>query len=150
MWTIKQMSELAGLPMDSLRYYDKLGIVSPKRGDNGYRYYNERDYILLQYIVTMKYAGFSLGEIKQIVGSFGMERNDECNRINYNLLESKRIELTERIKSYQKIITLIDKVLPMVDGSDAFYNNEKEVDVFVHDIYKSVKNQIKRNERESL
>jgi MerR family Zn(II)-responsive transcriptional regulator of zntA len=149
MWTIRQMSELAGLPVDSLRYYDKLGIVSPKRGDNGYRYYGERDYILLQYIVTMKYARFSLGEIKQIICSFDMERNDECNRLNYMLLESKREELTERIRSYRKIIKLIDRVLPMVDGADAFYDNEKEVDAFVRDVYKSIRNQIKTEGEQS-
>ena len=138
MWTIRQMSKMSGLPTDSLRYYDKLGIVSPKRGDNGYRYYTERDYILLQYIVVMKYARFSLGEIKQIICSLDMERNDECNRLNYTLLESKREELAELAGNYQKIIKLFDKLLPLVAGAAAFYDNEKAVDAFVNSIYKGI------------
>jgi len=49
---IKEMSEATGIPSDTLRYYDKLGIVSPKRQDNGYRTYNETDFIYLQYVTS--------------------------------------------------------------------------------------------------
>ena len=35
------MANISGISLDSLRYYDKLSIVSPKRKKNGYRYYEK-------------------------------------------------------------------------------------------------------------
>ena len=136
------MAQMSGISIDSLRYYDKLGILSPKRGENGYRCYDEQDYIFLQYIVVMKYAHFSLGEIKHIIRSFGIERSEDCNRLNYILLEGNRNKLSQMIKNYRKIIKLIDNILPMVDGMDTYYGNEREVELLIHDVYKSVKNQV--------
>lgn len=52
----QQASELLHMPKDTLRYYDKLGLVSPSRGENLYRCYTEQDILDLQYIETMKYA----------------------------------------------------------------------------------------------
>ena len=58
-WTIRQISKMTGVSTDSLRFYEKLGILKPHRKDNGYRPYDEYDYKALQYIVVMKYAHFS-------------------------------------------------------------------------------------------
>ena len=49
-YSIQQVSELLRIPKDTLRYYDKLGLVSPSRGENRYRYYIEQDILDLQYI----------------------------------------------------------------------------------------------------
>ena len=63
-YSIQQVSEVLQMPKDTLRYYDKLKLVSPSRGENRYRYYTERDILDLQYIETFKYADFSLAEIR--------------------------------------------------------------------------------------
>lgn len=138
MWTIKQMAEMSGIPIDSLRYYDKLGIVSPRRAENGYRYYDEKDYIHLQYVAVMKYAHFSLSEIKTVIQSMGLEASDECNRRNLNVFISKRTELLEMAKNYRSIVTLIDNLLPMMSSSEAYYQNEGQIEAFVQDIYNRI------------
>lgn len=137
-WTIKQMSKQSGIPLDSLRYYDKLGIVSPKRKGNNYRYYDEKDYIYLQYVMVMKYAQFSLSEIKTIIQSFGKVPDDECNRINRELLEGKRTELLEIAKNYRKIARLIDAIIPMIGSKESFSENEEKVDQFIHSVYRNI------------
>lgn len=137
-WTIKQMSKITGLPTDSLRYYDKLGIVSPKRKDNEYRYYDERDYLLLKYIIVMKYAHFSLGEIKTIINSMSLKPSDECNRFDRELITAKRTELIECIKNYKQILKFIDTVLPMMENVDVFTENEVNLDNFVSKIYDNI------------
>lgn len=137
-WTIKQMAEMSGIPMDSLRYYDKLGIISPERMENGYRHYNESDYIRLQYVTVMKYAQFSLSEIKTVIHSLRMEVNDECNRRNLDIFKSKRVELLEIVKNYKNIVKLIDNLLPMMNGFNAYHENEDQIEAFVRDIYKSI------------
>jgi len=134
-WSIRQMARMSGIPADSLRYYDKLGIVSPKRAGNGYRYYDERDYICLQYVSVMKYAHFSLSEIKAVIQRLGLEAGDECNRGNLDIFIGKRKELLEMIENYQGIIQLIDNLLPMMNGSKTYQENERQIAAFVKDIY---------------
>jgi MerR family copper efflux transcriptional regulator len=136
--TIKEMSEATGIPADTLRYYDKLGIVSPKRRTNGYRTYNEIDYIYLQYVTVMKYANFSLGEIRLVIRSMSIKPSPECNRINRDLVAGKREELTARIRNYRKIILFIDMVLPMIHNHDDFAKNEEELDRFVDSVYQDI------------
>lgn len=137
-WTIKQMAEMSGIPIDSLRYYDKLGIVSPKRMENRYRQYDEMDYMHLQYVTVMKYAHFSLSEIKTIIHSLGMEASDQCNGRNLELFHLKRTELIEMAKNYKRIVGLIDNLLPMMDGCTAYDENHQQIEGYVQDIYDGI------------
>ena len=137
--TIKEMSEATGIPADTLRYYDKLGIVSPKRQDNGYRTYNETDFIYLQYVTVMKYANFSLGEIRLIIRSMSLKHSPECNRVNRDLVLGKREELTAVIRNYRRIIKFIDMVLPMIESDEIYVENEAELDRFVNSVYLDVR-----------
>lgn len=137
--TIKDMSDATGIPADTLRYYDKLGIVSPKRQDNGYRTYNETDYIYLQYVTVMKYANFSLGEIRLIIRSMSMKHSPECNRVNRDLVLGKREELQSAIRNYRKIIKFIDMVLPMIESDVIHAEKEEELDRFVNSVYLDVR-----------
>jgi len=42
-YTIKEAAELLQLSTHTLRYYDEIGVLTPKREPNGYRYYSEVD-----------------------------------------------------------------------------------------------------------
>ncbi len=137
-WTIKQMAEKTGFAIDSLRYYDKLGIVSPKRMSNGYRYYSEKDYVLLQYVVVMKYANFTLSEIKTVTTTVFQEPGTECNHMNKDLLLCKRHELNETIRNFKTIIKLIDKVQPMLEDVDIFMEHADELQCFIQNIYDDI------------
>jgi DNA-binding transcriptional MerR regulator len=110
-YSIQQASELLLIPKDTLRYYDKLKLVSPFRGNNRYRSYTEQDILDLQYIETMKYADFTLAEIRQF---FNYKRSlcseDDCSNIQ-RLFEDKKFEYKQKIKAYQAMVTLVDKIL---------------------------------------
>lgn len=137
-WTIKQTSLKTGIPVDSLRYYDKLGIVSPKRHENGYRYYDEKDVSALQYITVMKYAKFTLSEIKTMIGLFGNEPSAECNGITKDILDSKSNMLKQAVMNYQNIIKLLGHLLPMVESLESYYNNQSDIDSFVTQIFHDI------------
>lgn len=49
--------------IDTLRYYEKIGLLKPKRKDN-YRNYSEKDLERLAFIITLKKATFSLENIR--------------------------------------------------------------------------------------
>lgn len=61
MWTIKEFSQLTGVSPVSLRYYDNKGILTSQRLENGYRYYDQKDLLIVKNLVVLKYAGFFVG-----------------------------------------------------------------------------------------
>lgn len=65
---IKDISQMTGLSIRSLQYYDDIGLLKPtQRSESGYRLYLEQDLIRLQQVVTLKFLGFSLDSIKKIL-----------------------------------------------------------------------------------
>ncbi len=67
MYLIKQVSEISGVSVRTLHHYDEIGLLSPKKHENGYRYYSEEELSLLQTILYYKYLGFSLKDIKTLM-----------------------------------------------------------------------------------
>lgn len=83
--TVGQMAGLNHVSEQTLRLYDRLGLLSPnKRGDNGYRYYDIKQSAELDIIQYMKSLGISLKEIKR-----QLEEKD-LGRIEAALREKQR------------------------------------------------------------
>ncbi|EHL32688.1 MerR family transcriptional regulator [Legionella drancourtii] len=86
---IRDISQMTGLSIRSLQYYDDIGLLKPaSRSEFGYRLYSEQDLIRLQQVVTLKFLGFSLGSIKKIL-----------ERTEFEVLSSMRLQaevLTEK------------------------------------------------------
>lgn len=67
-YTTGQFAKLAGVSERTIRYYDQQGLLKPSfLMENGYRRYEETDLKALQKIMSLKYLGFSLLEIKTMV-----------------------------------------------------------------------------------
>lgn len=60
---IGTLAQLTGLSRDTLRFYEKLGLISSSRGANRYRTYAPDTVRLLGYIRMAQGLGFTLGEI---------------------------------------------------------------------------------------
>lgn len=68
-FSIKQAAKIVNMTSETLRYYDRIGLVIPcyKDESSGYRYYSEQELIRLQTIGLLKYMDLSLTEIKDIL-----------------------------------------------------------------------------------
>jgi DNA-binding transcriptional MerR regulator len=65
MYSIGQAAELTGFSIDTLRYYEKIGLTKrPERGPGGLRAYSEDDVRLLSSLHCLKKTGLSLEEMK--------------------------------------------------------------------------------------
>ena len=138
-YTIKQTAGMTGLTVDTLRYYERTGVISSKRHDNGYRYYDEYDIFILKIIVVMKYAHFTLDEIKSMVNLFIQEPTDDCNIAGRQILTTKITELEQKILNYQQIVKLMKELLPLIDNIDSSPENEEHIDGFIEQIFNNVK-----------
>lgn len=65
-YTIKGLTDLAGVSTRTLRYYDEIGLLKPKRiNESGYRIYGPKEVDTLQQILFYRELGVSLDEIKK-------------------------------------------------------------------------------------
>lgn len=67
-WLIGEAAEKTGLSVDTLRYYERIGLLPPPARDSGgRRLYREQDVARLQFIQRAQAVGFSLEEISQLL-----------------------------------------------------------------------------------
>lgn len=67
--TVRQVAEQVGLPDRTVRYYDRIGLVSPSRSDAGYRLYGAEDEAKLRFVRQARGLGFSLEEIRGLMAA---------------------------------------------------------------------------------
>ena len=105
-YTIKEVSEIMKLPISTIRYYDKEGLLPfIERKASGYRIFTESDIQMLQIIECFKSTGMSIKEIKQFIEWVKMGDNSLQQR--YELfLERKRV-VEEQMTTLQKQMKVI-------------------------------------------
>ena len=64
-YKISEISKLYNIGPDSLRYYEQLGILKPKRDTNGYRLYGLHELYKLNMIRDLWSLDFSMDQIKE-------------------------------------------------------------------------------------
>ncbi len=100
-FTRRQVAEKVGVGFDTLRYYEKVGLLMPtERGENNYRLYDENAVEKLFFIHQVKQFGFSLSEIKSILVLLDNPQNcevdsDEIIDLKVKDIEAKIEELTK-------------------------------------------------------
>ena len=62
-FTIGELQKIYGYGVDSLRYFERKGLLHPKRGENRYRYYSNDDYWMLNLTRNLRNAGLSVEQI---------------------------------------------------------------------------------------
>jgi len=109
-----QIAKLAGVSKRTIQYYDRYDLLKPSSvNDKGYRFYTNKDLFKLQKILSLKYFGLSLSEIKDIV-------DVDSNRIYDSLLIQKKL-LIQKISEMSLIADTIDDIL-------ISYKEKSEVD----------------------
>jgi len=68
--TVKQVAERVGLPARTLRYYDRIGLVTPReRSESGYRLYAPTDEAKLRFVRQAKSLGLSLDDTAKLIAA---------------------------------------------------------------------------------
>ena len=68
LYRVNEFADRAGVTVRTLHHYDRLGLLKPSsRSGAGYRLYSERDFARLQQIVTLKFIGLPLKQIRELL-----------------------------------------------------------------------------------
>jgi DNA-binding transcriptional MerR regulator len=66
--TVNGVVRASGLSRETLRYYEKMGLLNPqRRSTNGYRIYADDDLERLEFILRTKKAGFTIRKIRELL-----------------------------------------------------------------------------------
>ncbi|HEL1655947.1 TPA: MerR family transcriptional regulator [Streptococcus suis] len=98
MKTVKEVSQLSGVSVRTLHYYDEINLLTPSFiAENGYRYYDNEAFEKLQEILLFRELEFPLKEIKKIVGNVAYDR-EAALKDQIQLLELKKRHLEKVIQ----------------------------------------------------
>lgn len=99
--TIQEVANDFDLTKDTLRYYEKEGLIGPvKKNKSGIREYTENDLSRIEFIKCMRSAGLSISVLKEYIKLYDEGENTRDLRIK--LLEKERITLKKKIEDMQK------------------------------------------------
>lgn len=116
-YTVKKISELSGVTIRTLHFYEELGLLKPAyHGSNGYRYYEEKELLQLQQILFFKQLGFSLKQIQKIVG-----RNDFDQLA---ALYSHKKSLTQEWEKIGQLLKTIENTIKHLKGKKKMKDKE--------------------------
>ncbi|MEQ2528739.1 MerR family transcriptional regulator [Bacillaceae bacterium CLA-AA-H227] len=107
-YSIGEFGKKTGLTIRTLHYYDELGILKPTLvTDKGRRYYSEQDFITLQKIVTLKFLGYSLDQIKEFLETKTWDIKDSLKLQKETMLEQK--------KQIENVLKALDHALNVME-----------------------------------
>src|SRR5512144_51861 len=104
MFTVRQLSKLAGVTPRTLHHYDAIGLLKPSRvGENGYRYYGDESLLRLQQILFYRELGISLDDIKKIMGRRAFDV--------LGALHSHKDALQKQVARLNRLINTVDNTI---------------------------------------
>ena len=108
-YLIQEFAKLTRVTVRTLHYYDQIGLLKPSfERANGYRVYTDADLLKLQQIVTLKFMGFSLDEIRRLLASKGYEAVKSL-RIQAGAVKDEIARLREASRAIDQVLTLLEK-----------------------------------------
>lgn len=112
MYTIGQVSEMFGLPISTLRYYDKQGLFPGMERTSGIRKFGDRELETLRIIECLKKSGLEIKDIKQFI--------DWCGQGSATY-EQRKALLARQKETVEAEIEHMNKVLDMLKFKCWFY-----------------------------
>ena len=115
-YTIHEIAALYGVGPDALRYYEKLGLIRPRRAENGYRIYDLNDIYRLTILRDLRSLGFSMERITEYLRDLSVSNTlqllDEERRLiresKMRALRAAESAIRERVRRLQACAAVAD------------------------------------------
>src|SRR5918995_4865543 len=114
-YTIQEAARLTNVSQDTLRYYEKIGLLAPiRRAGNGHRRYDEVDLAWVHFLTILRATGMP---IRRMLTYVGLERQGDATiDARRALLEDHRAEVARRLAE-------LERSLGTIDAKIAFYRD---------------------------
>jgi MerR family transcriptional regulator, aldehyde-responsive regulator len=121
---IAEVSERYGLSLDTLRYYERIGLIPPvNRNESGIRDYNELDLRRVEFIKCMRSAGLPVEILIDYVAL--VQKGDKTIAARKEILIEQRKLLVDRMNEMQKTLDILDHKIEVYEN--AVLKKEKQI-----------------------
>ncbi|MBC1497395.1 MerR family transcriptional regulator [Listeria welshimeri] len=104
---IKDASEKSGVSADTIRYYERIGLIPPvHRNENGVRKFGAEDLRWIQFSRQMRRAGLSIEALIDYLALF--REGEHTLEVRVELLKEQRVDLKNRINIMQEALDRLD------------------------------------------
>jgi MerR family transcriptional regulator, aldehyde-responsive regulator len=121
---IAEVSEHYQLSPDTLRYYERIGLIqSVNRNSGGIRDYGEAELKRIEFVKCMRSAGLPIEVLIEYIGL--VQQGDATIEERRSILQDQRVRLTARLEEMQKTLELLNYKISIYD--QALVKREKEL-----------------------
>lgn len=118
MFTIGQVAERAEVSTDSIRFYEREGLLAPEnRTESGYRLYTDEAVRRIGFIKHAQECGFTLSDIRELLDLRGAD-DSCCSDIQRIAVEKKR-QIDDRIRALQAMSGALGGLIEACSGGQA-------------------------------
>ncbi|RPH59312.1 MAG: MerR family transcriptional regulator [Chloroflexi bacterium] len=121
---IAEVSEKHGISSDTLRYYERIGLIPHvNRGENGFRDYGELDIRRVEFIKCMRSAGLPIEVLIDYMDL--VQQGDGTIEARKEILKEQRDLVAARLKEMQKTLDLLNHKIQVYENR--ILTKEKEI-----------------------
>ena len=137
MRTVKEISEITGISVRTLHYYDEIGLFQPTgKSEAGYRLYDDKALETLQEILFFREFDIPLKEIKSIMENPALDRNE--------ILKMQRKMLIAKKERMEHLIANIDDILKGENKMDFAIFDKKEIEELFQTTFEHMPEEIRQ------
>ncbi|HHK5551237.1 MerR family transcriptional regulator [Bacillus anthracis] len=110
-FSIGEFSKKTGIPIPTLHYYDEIGLLQPEKNpSSGHRIYKYQDIITLQKIISLKFLGYSLDKVANLLheSSFSVDLNESLS-LHLQVLEREQEQIEQSMQVIKRVVKLVEE-----------------------------------------
>ncbi|MBD8520726.1 MerR family transcriptional regulator [Lysinibacillus sp. FSL R7-0073] len=134
---IKQFAEKFQLSTDTVRYYEKEGLLHPQKLNNGYREYDGTCEQTMKFILVLRQLGFTLQEINYLLTLEQKPISTKCNEETVQLFSAKIDHIEQLMHFYQHALQSLQLTKTLM-ANGQFKNNQEKINSLIEGMYQNL------------
>lgn len=127
MYTVKQVADILGVSVHTVRYYNDKGLIpGTKRNSANQRMFDDNELEWLFVSITLRNTGLSLAEIKRYITLY--QQGDDTLKERYQIMKTQRKRTLQEMEDMKLRLAVLDKKLEhygkLLDGEEDTWSHE--------------------------
>lgn len=119
--SIRDIAHITGLSKDTLRYYEKIGLIDPvERAPNRHRRYSREDITWIEFLKRLRETGMSIRQMQHY--AYLRRQGDSTLAERRRLLEAHQRSVEEQISDLEQLLTAIKEKIEIYQQMEEVYN----------------------------
>jgi Cu(I)-responsive transcriptional regulator len=113
---IGEVAKMAELPIKTIRYYEEIGFIKPKRSANGYRSFRVSDVHKLAFLGRARSLGFSIGDCRALLQLY--ENDTRASADVKQIAQENLARIDAKVKEFQAMRNTLSDLIDSCAGDD--------------------------------